>query len=136
MTRRKNSPEAEVLRINFSTSSRRLAMGNLIQTLFFFMLVTQTCFTQWVQTKWCYPFGCSVQCFAISGTNLFAGTDVGGVFLSTNNGINWTAVNSGLTKLMFMLLPSVVQISLPGLGSVACFFRPTMAQAGPQSIWA
>jgi ligand-binding sensor domain-containing protein len=32
---------------------------------------------------------------AISGTNLFAGT-FQGVFLSTNNGTNWTAVNNGL----------------------------------------
>ncbi|MBU1299414.1 MAG: T9SS type A sorting domain-containing protein, partial [Bacteroidetes bacterium] len=33
----------------------------------------------------------------VSGTNLFAGTDGGGVFLSTNNGTSWTAVNTGLT---------------------------------------
>jgi hypothetical protein len=31
------------------------------------------------------------------GTNLFAGTEGGGVFLSTNNGTSWTAVNTGLT---------------------------------------
>ena len=31
-------------------------------------------------------------------TNLFAGTIGGGVFLSTNNGTNWTAVNTGLTN--------------------------------------
>ena len=33
------------------------------------------------------------------GTNLFAGSAGGGVFLSTNNGTNWSAVNSGLTQL-------------------------------------
>ena len=33
-----------------------------------------------------------------SGTNLFAGTMYGGVFLSTNNGTSWTAVNTGLTN--------------------------------------
>ena len=32
-----------------------------------------------------------------SGTNLFAGTFDDGVFISTNNGISWTAANSGLT---------------------------------------
>ena len=32
------------------------------------------------------------------GTNLFAGTSGGGVFLSTNNGTSWTAVNTGLTN--------------------------------------
>lgn len=38
----------------------------------------------------------SVYAFAVSGTNLFAGT-LGGVFLSTTNGTSWTAVNTGLT---------------------------------------
>ena len=37
--------------------------------------------------------------FAVSGTNLFAGTYGDGVFLSTNNGASWTAVNNGLTDL-------------------------------------
>ena len=37
-----------------------------------------------------------VDVLAATGTNLFAGT-AGGVFLSTNNGSNWTAVNNGLT---------------------------------------
>lgn len=40
---------------------------------------------------------------AVSGMNLFAGTEGGGVFLSTDNGTNWTAVNSGLP------MPSFVQ---------------------------
>jgi len=31
-----------------------------------------------------------------SGTNIFAGTWGGGVFLSTNNGTSWTQVNNGL----------------------------------------
>ncbi|MBK9334994.1 MAG: hypothetical protein IPM96_21975 [Ignavibacteria bacterium] len=33
----------------------------------------------------------------VCGTNLFAGT-LGGVFLTTNNGTSWTAVNNGLTN--------------------------------------
>jgi hypothetical protein len=40
-----------------------------------------------------------VRALITSGTNLFAGTDGGGIFLSTDNGQNWTAVNSGLTNL-------------------------------------
>jgi hypothetical protein len=40
----------------------------------------------------------STYTLAVSGANLFAGTDYyGGVFLSTNNGTSWTQVNSGLT---------------------------------------
>ncbi len=50
---------------------------------------------QWVQTNG--PYGGYINCFTVSGTNLFAGTS-GGVFLSTNNGTSWTAVNNGLTN--------------------------------------
>ena len=35
----------------------------------------------------------------MNGSNLFAGTFRGGVFLSTNNGRSWTAINTGLTNL-------------------------------------
>ena len=39
----------------------------------------------------------NVLSLAISGVNIFAGTDQGGVFLSTNSGGSWTKVNTGLT---------------------------------------
>jgi hypothetical protein len=45
-----------------------------------------TTYSQWVQTNG--PYGGTVRAFAVSGTNLFAGTDNGGV--STNNGTSWT----------------------------------------------
>ena len=54
---------------------------------------------QWVYTNGpSVPPGSSgsyVNCFAVSGTKLFAGT-YGGVFLSTDSGASWTAVNIGL----------------------------------------
>jgi hypothetical protein len=40
----------------------------------------------------------SVACFAVSGVNLFAGTEFGGAFLSTNNGTSWTPLNEGLPR--------------------------------------
>ncbi len=49
---------------------------------------------QWVQTNG--PYGGNIRSIAVSGTNIFAGTD-GGIFLSTNNGNSWTEVNNGLT---------------------------------------
>jgi photosystem II stability/assembly factor-like uncharacterized protein len=49
---------------------------------------------QWQQTNG--PYGGFVTCLATCGTNIFAGTYGGGVFLSTDNGSNWTPVNSGL----------------------------------------
>jgi|WetSurMetagenome_2_1015567.scaffolds.fasta_scaffold16044_1 photosystem II stability/assembly factor-like uncharacterized protein len=45
--------------------------------------------------------------FAISGTNLFAGTFEGGIFRSTNNGTNWTEINNGLINLD---IPSLVTL--------------------------
>ncbi len=50
---------------------------------------------QWVQTDG--PYGGNIHCFAVSGTNLFAGTSRG-IFLSTNNGTSWTEANAGLTN--------------------------------------
>jgi len=41
----------------------------------------------------------TVSSFAVSGTNIFAGTYTGGVFISTDNGISWSPVNTGLTSL-------------------------------------
>ena len=52
---------------------------------------------QWIQTNG--PYGGSVTSFAISDTNIFAGTNGGGVCLSTNNGTSWRVVNTGLTNL-------------------------------------
>ncbi|OGU55869.1 MAG: hypothetical protein A2V66_18040 [Ignavibacteria bacterium RBG_13_36_8] len=51
---------------------------------------------QWIQTNG--PNGGRILCMAANGTHLFAGTYGGGVYLSTNNGTNWTAVNNGLTN--------------------------------------
>lgn len=40
---------------------------------------------QWVQTSG--PYGGMINSLALSGTNLFTGTCGGGIYLSTNNGI-------------------------------------------------
>ncbi|HUU28477.1 MAG TPA: hypothetical protein VM123_11755 [archaeon] len=57
---------------------------------------------QWVQTSG--PYGGVILSFAVSGTNLFAGTYEDGVFLSTNNGTSWTEVNTGLTNTVILAL--------------------------------
>ena len=59
---------------------------------------------QWQQTNGPWGGG-NISCFAVSGNNIFAGVAVPvygtglGVFLSTDNGNSWTAVNTGLTNL-------------------------------------
>jgi photosystem II stability/assembly factor-like uncharacterized protein len=52
---------------------------------------------QWVQTNGPY-YGGTISCFAVKGTNIFAGTNDDGVFLSTDNGKCWTEANIGLTN--------------------------------------
>ena len=53
-------------------------------------------YAQW--TKSAYSEGGKVTCFAAKGIYLFAGTEHGGIFRSTDNGTSWTAVNNGLTN--------------------------------------
>ena len=66
------------------------------------MLCTSTlpCFAFedfWQQTNG--PFGGDIQALIInSSDHIFAGTWEGGVVRSTDNGVNWTAVNNGLTQ--------------------------------------
>jgi hypothetical protein len=57
-------------------------------------LLAQSLQAQWIQTNG--PF--YAYSFCVSGTNLFVGSLMYGVFLSTNNGTSWTAVNDGLTS--------------------------------------
>lgn len=47
---------------------------------------------QWVRING--PFGNNVSCFAVSGTNLYAGAN-NGIFVSTDNGTSWTEINTG-----------------------------------------
>jgi len=49
---------------------------------------------QWVHTNG--PTGVDIRCIALNGPNLFAGTYGSGVYLSTDTGASWTAVNTGL----------------------------------------
>ena len=65
-------------------------------SLYFLFLYNGVLQAQWVPTN--SIFGGIIRCMAVSGTNLFVGTRFGGVFLSTNNGTSWTAVNNGLTN--------------------------------------
>ena len=46
--------------------------------------------------------GENIRALAIGGNNIFAGTQDSGVFLSTNNGASWTAVNNGLPRSEFV----------------------------------
>ena len=68
-------------------------MKKLLLTLAL-LSIALTTNAQWTQTNG--PEGGSIAAFVTNGTNLFAGTRGGGVFLSTNSGSSWTAVNNDL----------------------------------------
>ena len=75
-------------------------MRKLIQTLFFFLLVTQICFAQWTQTTG--PYGDFVNCFTRIGGDIFAAG--GGVIISPDNGSTWTESSTGLEGLIITAL--------------------------------
>jgi hypothetical protein len=50
---------------------------------------------QWVHTQ--VPYNTYPTCFAVTGPCIYTGTQFGGIYLSVNNGSNWTAINHGLT---------------------------------------
>ena len=56
----------------------------------------QSSSAQWEQAG--RPKGGWITALAVSGKNQFAGTEASGIFLSTNSGADWTAVNSGLPE--------------------------------------
>lgn len=74
----------------------RLLVLILQMTFLCLMIPAPHLFAQWVQTS--APNAGDVSVLVTSGQNLFAGTKRGGVFLSTNNGTNWIAINNGLTS--------------------------------------
>ena len=57
---------------------------------------------QWVPTNG--PEGGYILTFVSSGSNIYAGTDGGGVYISSNGGSSWTPVNKGLDNLTVQAL--------------------------------
>jgi ligand-binding sensor domain-containing protein len=94
-------------------------MKNIFYTIVIsIMLFSCLLRAQWAQTG--LDSG-SVFALAVSGTNLFAGTVDKGVFLSTNNGTSWTAVNSGLT------IPYVLSLAVSGTNLFAGIGRASIS---------
>ena len=71
--------------------------GGLSNALSFTITANPTCDLQWRQSS-SGLYGGVIWAFAVSGTTLFAGTEDGGVFQSSDNGQNWTQDNNGLTN--------------------------------------
>ncbi|MFI5252982.1 MAG: T9SS type A sorting domain-containing protein [Bacteroidota bacterium] len=67
----------------------------LLLCTFVFLCGNSHAYAQWVQTSG--PYGGTVYSLTMIGSNIFAGTD-SGIFISSNKGAIWNAVNIGLKK--------------------------------------
>jgi hypothetical protein len=83
-------------------------------------------FAQWVQTNG--PYGNQVNCFATSGTDIYAGTG-GGVFLSTNNGTSWADISAGLNGFEVSSL-AIDSNGTGGINLIAVAFDPSTGWGG------
>src|SRR4030095_10678234 len=84
---------------------KELLMKSLLRSLLLILLAAtnaQQLSAQWVQTNG--PGGGTILSLAVNGTDLYAGTDGGGVYHSTNNDSDWIAVNNGLTDFHILSL--------------------------------
>jgi len=72
-------------------------MKKLLYILFLLVLTSLTN-AQWVQVSNGMGSSKSVHSLAYSGNNIFAGTYSNGVYISTNNGTNWTNTSTELTN--------------------------------------
>jgi hypothetical protein len=60
--------------------------------------------TSWTAVNSGLPANTSIRSFAVSGNNVFAGTDSDGVFLSADNGAHWTEADAGLPRVYYARL--------------------------------
>ena len=67
-----------------------------ILILSIFLLLQSRTDAQWNHTG---PEGGEVRAFCESGGNIYVSPWSGGIYRSTDNGSNWTAVNNGLTNI-------------------------------------
>src|SRR5664280_646578 len=69
---------------------------SLIISLLVFLSLTPPALSQWMQIS---PIeGATVSSLAVIVNNLFAGIQGYGIYRSTNNGLNWTEADSGISS--------------------------------------
>ncbi len=76
---------------------------NNVKKIFYILVITVIChniflkvsISQWQQAGG--PYGGTITSFALSDNKIFAATEGAGIVYSTNNGINWNTINSGLS---------------------------------------
>ena len=69
-------------------------MKKFIQVISLFLFTLGQGYSQWEGAN--FPDSVKVNTLAISGSNIFAGTDGNGIFVSTDNSESWVSINEGL----------------------------------------
>jgi hypothetical protein len=69
-------------------------MKNFVSIIILFLTLYGQSYAQWQKTN--FPSTTKVNTIAISDSNIFAGTNGDGIFVSTDNGENWVSINEGL----------------------------------------
>ena len=82
----------ETQQFNYSTTTLIRLVSVLIAVLNFLTLPSRA---QWVRTDNGMSGG-NIKSIIVDGSNIFAGTQGGGVFISSNDGASWAPVNTGL----------------------------------------
>ncbi|MCW8822862.1 MAG: hypothetical protein OQK63_02175, partial [Ignavibacteriaceae bacterium] len=77
--------------INFNPISVR-KVGSLL--FLFILILSLPIFPQWTRTNG--PEGIAVSSLANINGIIYAGTEVNGVYISTDDGVSWTARNAGI----------------------------------------
>jgi photosystem II stability/assembly factor-like uncharacterized protein len=97
-------------------------MKRMILLISLFLLIAGQTFAQWSQIKDGHFMSGQVNMFTSSGSNILAAT-AGGIFRSTDNGVNWTISNSGIDEMFTEVkyickLGSDVFILMSGTGNI------------------
>src|ERR1039457_1690923 len=92
-------------------------------SLIILLTINQSSYAQWVQTS--RLNGLNVFCMAANDVNLFAGTEGGGVYLSTNFGTKWKQVNNGLIGFLSIKALTVIGTDIYAGLEVGGVFRST-----------
>ena len=85
-------------------------------------------YSQWTQVNTGLS-DTSVIALAVSGTNIFAGTDMHGVFVSNDNGNHWTSASTGLTNM------SITAIAISGTNIFAGTFNGIFLSTNNGNNW-
>jgi len=85
-------------------------------------------YSQWTQVNTGLT-DTSVISLAVSGTNVFAGTDMHGIFISNDNGDHWTSASNGLTNM------SITAIAISGTNIFAGTYNGIFLSTNNGNNW-